>query len=154
GANNLTFDNPKVLGEISTFISTQPQKNDVKNKEKFKFVRFFNNKETYLDRLQFLDRSGKEITGKIINDKNEEISWKEGAFDNDPLTYSGGAEFSFGLEFEKAQSIGSIRFQARNADNHIRLGDQYELYYWDESWKSLGKKEATDTMLVYNSMPK
>ncbi len=75
-------------------------------------------------------------------------------FDGNPLTWAGGKNFYAGYEFEKPVRIHSIAFQARNDDNHIRVGDEYELRYWDREWKSLGNQIAQDTVLYFDDVPK
>ena len=41
-------------------------------------------------------------------------------------------------------------------DLHMKplKGEDYELFYWDKQWKSLGKQKAQDTLLHYNNVPK
>lgn len=41
----------------------------------------------------------------------------------------------------------------RNDDNNIRVGDEYELFYWDMNWASSGKQIATDFTLTFNAVP-
>jgi len=49
--------------------------------------------------------------------------------------------------------ISKIRYASRNDKNHIVEGNLYEFFYWDNGWKSLGKKTATDRVLVYDKVP-
>ncbi|WNH11424.1 hypothetical protein [Thalassobellus suaedae] len=77
--------------------------------------------------------------------------WGDGVFDDYPLTFSGGKDFTLGLKLEEPTSIGFIEFQVRNDDNHINIGEEYELFYWDRDWKSLGRQTAKDTVLFYNA---
>ena len=37
--------------------------------------------------------------------------------------------------------------------NMIKQGDEYELFYYDMAWKSLGKKIATTDSLVFENVP-
>lgn len=62
--------------------------------------------------------------------------------------------FYVGYAFEEPEVIAKVAFQARNDDNHIRIGDRYELRYWNRRWTSLGEKVATDTVLYFDSVPK
>ena len=41
----------------------------------------------------------------------------------------------------------------RNDDNNIRIGDTYELFYWDMDWVSLGKQIADDFNLTFHHVP-
>ena len=38
--------------------------------------------------------------------------------------------------------------------NCVQPGDVYELFYWQDGWKSLGQKTAATIYLVYNNVPK
>jgi hypothetical protein len=37
--------------------------------------------------------------------------------------------------------------------NHIVIGNEYELFYWDKKWKTLGIQIAKDTLLKYSNVP-
>ena len=37
--------------------------------------------------------------------------------------------------------------------NNIRVGDMYELRYWQEGWQSLGRMSAESDTLVYRDVP-
>lgn len=50
-------------------------------------------------------------------------------------------------------NITGFDIQARNDDNHVNEGEEYELFYWDRKWKSLGRKIANDTVLYYDNAP-
>lgn len=54
-------------------------------------------------------------------------------------------------KFDKPKTIGSIKFQSRNDDNHINIGEDYELFYWNKGWRSLGIQRAKDTVLYYDA---
>lgn len=155
GANNPNFKNAQILAEINNLNSTHPQLVSVNSGQPFQYVRFCaNGRMSFLSLLEFHSREGEKLTGKVIKSNTMEFKWQDGAFDDDPLTYSGGEDFTLGLKLDRPQPIGFIRFQSRNDDNHIRIGDQYELLYWDKSWKSLGIQIATDTLLVYHDVAK
>lgn len=152
GAKNIDFKNAKTLYQISNFKSTHINvvKLDIKNK--FNYVRFYSNKkEAYLAKVAFYDNNGKELIGDIFEKNNTVSKWIQGAFDDNPLSFSGGKEVSLGFVFNKPKQIGSIQFQVRNDDNHINIGNQYELFYWDKKWKTLGRQTAKDTVLYYDT---
>lgn len=155
GANNPSFHDAKIFAQISKLNSPQPQLLQVVQNQSFRYVRFYANKhESFLAFLEFLDPQKNKLQGSIIKSNNTKFIWEDGAYDDDPLTFSGGRDFSLGLKLDQAQQIGYIRFQARNDDNHIRVGDNYELFYWDKRWISLGTQTATDTLLVYKRVAK
>ncbi|CAD0005509.1 hypothetical protein [Flavobacterium chungangense] len=152
GSDTKDFKNAITLYNISNFNSTHIQTVKVKSVKKFKYVRFYSNKkETYLSLLAFYNVDGENLDGEVVKINNRKFKWENGAFDNDPLSFSGGKDFSLGLHFLKPQLIGSIAFQVRNDNNHINTGEKYELFYWQKGWKTLGKQTAKDTTLYYNT---
>ena len=101
------------------------------------------------------------MTGSIIGTgqrQKEDVRYsREAAFDDDPFTYyisnlqSGGW---IGMDFGKPVRINKVGYLARGDDNNIRVGDEYELYYWDlNGWVSLGKQRATIMSLTFNNVP-
>lgn len=155
GSNDIGFKNAQTLAKIRKMSSTQPQILEVKCNKTYKYIRFYANKhETYLALLELYNKQGKRIKCKLSETSKIPISWKEGALDEDQLTFYGGKGFSLVLELDFPQTIGNIRYQARNDDNHIDQGDTYELFYWhNTTWTSLGVQLATDTLLVYHEVP-
>lgn len=154
GANRSDFSDAKTLYQISKFYSTHLKKILLKPNKKFKYVRFYSNgKKTSLARLAFYDANGKQLRGNVIQENIKNFNWNFSAFDDDPLTYSGGENFSLGFELIKPTSISSIEFQVKNDNNHINVGEEYELFYWDKHWKTLGIQVAKDTVLSYNNIP-
>lgn len=154
GANHFDFSDAETLYQISKFNSTHLKKIVLKPNKKFKYVRFYSNgKKTSLARLAFYDVNGKQLKGDVIKKNIKNFNWNFSAFDEDPLTYSGGKDFSLGLTLKKPKVIGSIEFQVKNDNNHINIGEEYELFYWDKYWKTLGIQIAKDTVLSYDNIP-
>jgi hypothetical protein len=155
GSNDSNFKKSTKLYEISNLISTQINKIDIGIKSKFKYIRFnANGKESFLAKLAFYGKNNIKLKGKVIKKNTIPLIWENGAYDNDPLSFSGGKGFTLGLKLNTPKSIGFIEFQARNDDNHINIGENYELFYWDKKWQTLGEKIAKDTLLSYNNVPK
>lgn len=92
--------------------------------------------------------------GSCRNDPHYE---KEAVFDRDPLTFYDAKEASqawVGLDLGIKSHISEIRYLFRNDDNSIRIGDLYELYYWDsQKWTSLGMQTAKENELYYDECP-
>lgn len=152
GADNPDFRNPIMLYRIENFMSTQINRVGLPLGRKFRYVRFYSGeKESYLAKLAFFDAAGKQISGEVLEKNNTVDKWeKKGAFDENPLSFSGGKEVSLGFYFNEPKRIGFVEFQVRNDDNHIKIGNQYELFYWDKTWKTLGRQTAKDTVLYYD----
>ncbi len=151
GANNESFNNAETLYKINNFNSTHIKRIKLKINKKYKYVRFYSNgKESYLAKLAFFNSRNKQLTGYVIKKNNREFKWKNGAYDEDPLSFSGGKNFSLGLRFLKPEYIKTVEFQVRNDNNHINIGEKYELLYYSKGWKTLGTKMATDTILHFD----
>lgn len=153
-SNNPSFDPATNLATINKLNSTQIQSIHLNNQQTFNYIRFnANGKFSFLSRLEFLNQNGEKLKGTVIKSNNYVFPWGDGAFDNNPLNFSGGDNFTLGLDLDKQQKISSIKFQARNDGNHIDINDVYELFYWDSKWKTLGSKTARDTLLTFDNVP-
>src|SRR5690606_11922445 len=127
----------------------------VDSRKAYRYVRFVPERDTaYLAELAFYDNDGHKREGELFPGNMGGGTLDSAIFDGNPLTYSGGIDFDVGYQFDHPVRIHSIAFQARNDDNHIRKGDEYELQYWEGGWKSLGKQIANDTILYYNDVPR
>ncbi|PKQ66535.1 hypothetical protein BZG01_10950 [Labilibaculum manganireducens] len=58
-----------------------------------------------------------------------------------------------GLELDSITEITHVGICPRNDKNGIYPGMYYELFYWDNQWKSLGKKIAMTDMITYDHIP-
>ena len=58
-----------------------------------------------------------------------------------------------GLDFGEPKHIGKIVYTPRNRDNHVRPGDEYELFYCDGNWKSAGRVTASSDSILYKGLP-
>ncbi|MDE5417942.1 hypothetical protein L3049_07970 [Labilibaculum sp. DW002] len=144
-----------IVHQIISQKSTHAQIIPINNKKPFRYAWFHSNKKkSHLALMEFHDPDGKKISGSIIESNTDKLYWEDGAFDDDPLSLSGGTNYCIGIKLNKPQVIGYVKYQARNDDNHIRIGDTYNLVYWDNKWKTLGTQTATDTLLTYRNVPK
>lgn len=77
------------------------------------------------------------------------------AFDGNVETfYAGELTHAFiGLDFGRPVSIRTIRYAPRTDNNAVFPGDEYELFYWDGGWKSLGRKTADNYSLIFEEVP-
>lgn len=76
-------------------------------------------------------------------------------FDKNKLSYYNSEDHYLllfvGIDFEKPVRIDRIRYLPRNDLNTIEVGDTYELFYWDNTWISLGRKIADSQTLSYQA---
>lgn len=149
-SNDPEFKNSTVLHVIENHNTTHSKTIQTESKASFRYVRFNTNEnESFLAKLRFYDTLKNELKGKVMRKGDFDPLWKNGAFDDNQLTCEGGANITLGLEFDSPKSLGYIEFQSRNDDNHINIGEEYELYYWNKKWISLGRQIAEDTILHY-----
>lgn len=73
------------------------------------------------------------------------------AFDGNRLTYT--FQKTSTIDFGKPERIDQLRILPRNADYGISIGDQYELLYCDNGWKSSGEKSAKYNFAPYDVIP-
>lgn len=164
GANNPQFRNAVTFHTITDTLDMKWHKIDVNDSRKFRYVRYLSAKWGLCNiaELRFFSENDSLLTGTIIGTEgsfyNEVKNTKIAVFDGDPLTFYDAKEYDdswAGLDLGKAQSIKKIDYLFRNDDNGIRIGDKYELFYWNENqWNSLGKKEAEQNVLQYENCPK
>lgn len=58
-----------------------------------------------------------------------------------------------GLDLGKKQTVTAVEFCPRNDKNEIYKGHRYELFFWDNQWRSLGTRIAQDTFVSYPNVP-
>ena len=58
-----------------------------------------------------------------------------------------------GMELDSATLVTHVGICPRNDKNGIYPGMNYELFYWDDAWKSLGKKVATGQTISFDRIP-
>lgn len=162
GAQNPSFQPFENLGEIIKAPKILFDELKPTTKQKFRFVRYITPKSGYcnISEINFFSPENKLLKGKIIGYQcNFGVSRKntiDKVFDGDVLTYYDSGIWDsgwVGLDFGKPEAISKIVYAPRNDDNFISKGNLYELFYWDNGWKSLGKKVAADEVLVYDEVP-
>lgn len=163
GANNPDFKNPVTFHTITQGLDMRWHRIKVEDASKYRYVRYLSAKGGMCNmaEVEFISSNDTILRGKIIGTEgsfyNELKDTKIAVFDGDPLTYYDAKEYDnswAGLDLGKAQVIKTIRYLFRNDDNNIRIGDEYELFYWNENqWNSLGKQIATKDTLQYINCP-
>lgn len=128
----------------------------------YRYVRYFGPKKGFCNiaDMYVYDVDGKLLTGKPIGVPGS----YSGDVEHDYLSaLDGNSATSFdskkwygawvGLDLGKPKEIGRIVYTARNRDNHVRPGDEYELFYCDGIWKSAGKVTASSDSILYKGLP-
>ena len=87
-----------------------------------------------------------KFTGNIVADDPDST-----VFDGDMLSFS--SKQWVGLDFEQPRKINRIRIAPRNANNGIVVGDNYQLYYWDDGWSQAGVQQAQYNFVEFENVP-
>lgn len=99
--------------------------------------------------LEYLSVSG---TSNIEDPKHEFFNVYDGnpstSFEY-PIEDGGWA----GIELKEAARVSRIVYTPQNTVNYIYAGDEYELLYYDDGWKSLGVRTAVSDSLLFRNVP-
>lgn len=131
----------------------------VENDRVYEYVRYIGPSGSYcnINEMQFFDKEGQLLKGTVIGTQGKSGHEKETVFDGNILTGFEGISPDghwVGLKLSEPSQIGKIRFIGRNDGNTIEIGDNYELFYWNEgTWHSVGVRSAADNRLDYDSIP-
>jgi hypothetical protein len=152
-SNNESFQPHRDLLTISDFNTTQIKNIPLAYEGEYRYYRIIRPDTTtwvWLAKLRFnADQPYRQVQARNLEGSFEMAKLQ----DEDPLSYNGGRGVEVRYSFPEPVKVNSIDIQPRNDDNHIRIGDIYELMYWDKEWRSLGQKVADDTTLVYRNVP-
>ena len=162
GGNDSTFSNPVTLHTIKQESDMRWVTIDLPNKTTYRYVRYLSGDDGHCNmaEVRLIADNGCDLKGRIIGTEgsyqNELNNTKASVFDGDPLTFFDAKESNgawAGLDFGEQKAIQKIKYLFRNDDNNIRIGDTYELFYWENSWISLGKNKAEEDVLEYKNVP-
>ena len=71
--------------------------------------------------------------------------------DGNVLSYSSYSEIL--LSLEKPIIVERFRLLPRNADNMVKPGDEYVLFYWDNGWREIDRQEAKYNFVKFENVP-
>jgi hypothetical protein len=154
-ADNPDFKNAVTLHSFNRRTDMRWHTIDFPVAQKYRYFRYISRPDEYCNmaELQLFSREGRPLHGKITGNGDG----KEFVFDEDPLTFFDYADENgswAGLDFGQPESVAKVNYIFRNDDNNIRIGDTYELFYWDNSqWVSSRKKLADSDMLEFDNCP-
>lgn len=122
-----------------------------------KYIRYMapDNSWINMSELQFFHESEKLHGTPFASSLNRAHDELAAICDNNTGTYyAAEARNAFiGLDFGKEASIDKIMYAPRTDGNGIIPGEEYELFYWDKKWMSLGRKTAGEFYLGYAGVP-
>jgi hypothetical protein len=128
----------------------------------YRYIRYLSgdNGNCNMAEVQVITGDGQLLKGKVIGTKgsyqDKQDNRREAVFDGNPLTFFDANEANgawAGLDLGEPKAIRRINYVFRNDDNNIRIGDTYELFYWDDRWYPLGRQTAEKGMLEYKDVP-
>ena len=157
GSNDASFSQAKDLFVIDDVYIDDPQK--ISNENLYKYYRYLSPDGSYgsLAELKFYDVDTNEIVGKHIASRYSDEQVVEKAFDDDYLSNfeTDSADGNWvGVSLKEPRKASFVRVIPRSDDNDIRVGDTYELMYYNgKEWVKMGKKVATSNVLHYDSVP-
>lgn len=130
-------------------------------KTKYRYIRYVSpKKEIHVAELQFIGKDSiseneYDLAGTPIIEKGIQISANpNNMFDHDIRTnYIAHSNSWIGIDLQKPQYITKIRYLPQNNFNEIEPDNKYELYYYDNGWKSLGIKTTKNQYLEYENVP-
>ena len=94
----------------------------------------------------------KHLMRMMDAEKWEDMSWKaeyDGNMQTAPSVYP-----NITLWLKEPQVVTHVRFSPKNADNGIHAGDEYELRYWDDGWKTCGTAKAKYEYIEFSDVPR
>ncbi len=172
GANSPDFKNSEVLYTIKD-KPTHFEKVILNTNKKYRYIRYksnnsrgivedddldnvyMKNNSVHIAELVFLDKENDTLKGSFISSDSFDLGEGEKLFDNNIRTnFISDNDCWVGLDLGKPVEVSKIKYLFQNSFNTVEPGDQYELFYWDNEWISLGKKKANDTFLEFNNAPK
>jgi hypothetical protein len=163
GANRPDFSDSVLLHKIETNCEMLPHYIKLEKPVNCNYFRYISAPKGYVSMAEIgvYNMTGEKLQGTVIGTEGSASSRRgcdrNAAFDGDVLTYFDAPEHTgcwAGLAFDKKESISEIMFLPWNDDNFIQANENYELFYWDRGWRSLGGKMGDKThRLVYENVP-
>lgn len=151
GSNDPDFKQPELLYRIEkmpVFYNVA----EMRASKEFRYIRFVAPADCdgVMSEIAFMggEEEFKAIPGES-SIKNVELS-----LDRNMQThpeYKKG--FVAGYDLGKPQKVTSIVYYPCNDDNFVFPGHEYELFYYDKDWISLGKQTAETYSLTYRNVP-
>jgi len=161
-SNDSSFKDAVEIYKITVKPEQYYQLADIAPTAGYKYFRYLSAKGTHAEvaEIEVYEPGSKfKLLGRPIGNKTPATGLtRMNAFDGNTLTNYSTQEADsawIGLAFDTPKSIHRIVYLPRNDDNCIDNNEQYELFYWDHKWASLGKQTGTNETyrLVYSNVP-
>ncbi len=158
-ANDISFKGKVNLYEVDAVVAPVYQEIKIEDSRKYRYIRYLfpTNSTCNIAEMSFSSESNIELQGKVITSENiADSTIAKKAFDDDVLSFVNiknrdSVPQWVGLDFGTKKRISKISFCPRTDKNNVWKGLNYELFYWDKGWISLGIKKAESDTLNYTS---
>lgn len=152
------FSRRKIIHIIKNGSTHAISEVDLPQSTACRYVRYIapDNSWVNLSELQFYGPDGAKHMGRPFSSHPDKTQQDLAAIcDNNIDTYyTGEAQNAYvGIDFGKEVCINKIVYAPRTDGNDIIPGEEYELFYWDKKWISLGRKIADNYYLEYDRVP-
>jgi len=157
GADSPDFSNAEDIYVISDTYVDDPL--PISPSRAYRYYRYMSADGSYgsIAELAFYDADTIRLDGAPIACRAAGADVAAKAFDDDYLTNFETTEPDgnwVGIRLNRPQMAAFARIIPRSDDNDIRIGDTYELRYYNGSqWVSMGKQVATSNTLTYHNVP-
>ncbi len=164
-SNKADYTDEVMLHEIVSIPDWIPVFEQISTTKKFRYLRFEVDAEMYhkISEIQFLGQENKSLIPISVRSNGIEPTLLKNAFDSNYNTRwdkkshglsTNGDRRWVELDFGKAVSIGKVGISRTYDENYILPKAEYELFYWDSRWISLGRTIATSLNLLYKNVPR
>ncbi|MCD8186242.1 MAG: hypothetical protein LUD68_07260 [Rikenellaceae bacterium] len=142
---------------LITRVSASPMEFEVDSKRPYRFIRFRSRKgqNAPIVEWEIYNEKGERITGRT-DGRAVEKDQIANAFDGDFSTAVFGKEdYWMSLDFGEnhPQTIKRIRLKLADDGNFIEPGNNYELFYYDMGWKSMGSIRPSEDSVSFAGVP-
>lgn len=158
GASRKDFSDAETVYRVSAVPMSKMQYVQLHTDKSYRYIRYRRPKGTFsMAEIAAKDAEGKALPFKpiVCEALQAEVAVTR-MFDGDPLTYyqtGAGLDLWVGMDFGHSVKIERLGFAPRNDDNAVNPTDTYELFYWQNLWKSLGICRPVSDTLVYENVP-
>ncbi|WP_066223790.1 transglutaminase domain-containing protein [Formosa haliotis] len=157
GANTLGKNSFDTIFKIEKFNSTQKIIFKFNTTKSYNYYRLHgvDSIKIHLAEFKLCDERGESVTGIEIEKNSLGSKGRlKRLMDDDPLTYIDFRNLDLIFKIPTDKRVRGFKIQARNDDNHINVGELYELMNYDQEWKTIFVKKAKDTFLTYTGFKK
>lgn len=161
-ANDPSFKDAIDIAKVSVKPEQYYHIENIELTSEYKYFRYLSPKGSHGEIAEievYEEGINDKIKGKYISNHTPKTGYSlANVFDSAPLTRYSTVEADdtwVGLEFNTPKKINKLVYLPFNDGNCICDSQQYELFYWDNKWISLGKQNGSNKTyrLVYNNIP-